>query len=194
MLGECFSLGLSVLPRTFLVSSPIALSCTSSSSRLPAVLQNCLIISFALCLFSFSYVSHPASCCCFQICLFLFCFTFCISFWKQALFCSSLILGSRSWCLLPNSYLINCWPKLYLRNYPTSLVLFAHQRSLGSAAFKCSAQGHRAWLVPDFFPWAYPRTPFIVSSVSTGETDGLPSMGSHRVGHVWSDLTAAAKN
>ena len=26
----------------------------------------------------------------------------------------------------------------------------------------------------------------------TGEPDGLPSMGSHRVGHDWSDLTAAA--
>ena len=26
----------------------------------------------------------------------------------------------------------------------------------------------------------------------TGEPDGLPSMGSHRVGHNWSDLTAAA--
>ena len=25
-----------------------------------------------------------------------------------------------------------------------------------------------------------------------GEPDGLPSMGSHRVGHDWSDLTAAA--
>ena len=26
----------------------------------------------------------------------------------------------------------------------------------------------------------------------TGEPDGLPSMGSHRVGHDWSDLAAAA--
>ena len=26
----------------------------------------------------------------------------------------------------------------------------------------------------------------------TGESDGLPSMGSHRVGHDWSDLAAAA--
>ena len=26
----------------------------------------------------------------------------------------------------------------------------------------------------------------------TGEPDGLPSMGSHRVGHNWSDLAAAA--
>ena len=26
----------------------------------------------------------------------------------------------------------------------------------------------------------------------TGEPGGLPSMGSHRVGHDWSDLTAAA--
>ena len=25
----------------------------------------------------------------------------------------------------------------------------------------------------------------------TGEPDGLPSMGSHRVGHDWSDLAAA---
>ena len=25
-----------------------------------------------------------------------------------------------------------------------------------------------------------------------GEPDGLPSMGSHRVGHDWSDLAAAA--
>ena len=25
-----------------------------------------------------------------------------------------------------------------------------------------------------------------------GEPDGLPSMGSHRVGHYWSDLAAAA--
>ena len=25
----------------------------------------------------------------------------------------------------------------------------------------------------------------------TGEADGLPSMGSHRVGHDWSDLAAA---
>ena len=28
----------------------------------------------------------------------------------------------------------------------------------------------------------------------TGEPDGLPSMGSHRVGHDWSDLAAAAEN
>ena len=28
----------------------------------------------------------------------------------------------------------------------------------------------------------------------TGEPDGLPSMGSHRVGHDWSDLAAAAAN
>ena len=28
----------------------------------------------------------------------------------------------------------------------------------------------------------------------TGEPDGLPSMGSHRVGHDWSDLAAAAKD
>ena len=27
----------------------------------------------------------------------------------------------------------------------------------------------------------------------TGEPGGLPSMGSHRVGHDWSDLAAAAK-
>ena len=27
----------------------------------------------------------------------------------------------------------------------------------------------------------------------TGEPDGLPSMGSHRVGHDWSDLAAAAE-
>ena len=26
----------------------------------------------------------------------------------------------------------------------------------------------------------------------TGKPDGLPSMGSHRVGHDWSDLAAAA--
>ena len=26
----------------------------------------------------------------------------------------------------------------------------------------------------------------------TGEPDGLPSMGSHRVGHNWRDLVAAA--
>ena len=26
----------------------------------------------------------------------------------------------------------------------------------------------------------------------TGESGGLPSMGSHRVGHNWSDLAAAA--
>ena len=26
----------------------------------------------------------------------------------------------------------------------------------------------------------------------TGEPDGLPSMGSHRVGHDWSDLEAVA--
>ena len=26
----------------------------------------------------------------------------------------------------------------------------------------------------------------------TGETGGLPSMGSHRVGHDWTDLAAAA--
>ena len=26
----------------------------------------------------------------------------------------------------------------------------------------------------------------------TGEPSGLPSMGSHRVGHNWSDLAAAA--
>ena len=31
--------------------------------------------------------------------------------------------------------------------------------------------------------WRIPRT---------GEPGGLPSMGSHRVGHDWSDLTAAA--
>ena len=30
------------------------------------------------------------------------------------------------------------------------------------------------------------------SSPGTGETGGLPSMGSHRVGHDWSDLAAAA--
>ena len=28
--------------------------------------------------------------------------------------------------------------------------------------------------------------------LATGETGGLPSMGSHRVGHYWSDLAAAA--
>ena len=28
----------------------------------------------------------------------------------------------------------------------------------------------------------------------TGEPGGLPSMGSHRVGHDWSDLAAAAVN
>ena len=27
-----------------------------------------------------------------------------------------------------------------------------------------------------------------------GEPGGLPSMGSHRVGHDWSDLAAAARN
>ena len=28
----------------------------------------------------------------------------------------------------------------------------------------------------------------------TGEPDGLPSMGSHRVGHDWSDLAVAVAN
>ena len=28
----------------------------------------------------------------------------------------------------------------------------------------------------------------------TGEPGGLPSMGSHRVGHDWSDLAVAASN
>ena len=28
----------------------------------------------------------------------------------------------------------------------------------------------------------------------TGDPDGLPSMGSHRVGHDWSDLAAAAEH
>ena len=32
----------------------------------------------------------------------------------------------------------------------------------------------------------------IASSSGTGEPVGLPSMGSHRVGHDWSDLAAAA--
>ena len=36
---------------------------------------------------------------------------------------------------------------------------------------------------PVFFPG---------ESQGKGEPDGLPSMGSHRVGHDWSDLAAAA--
>jgi len=43
----------------------------------------------------------------------------------------------------------------------------------------------RQWQpTPVFLPWRIP---------GTGEPGGLPSMGSHRVGHNWSDLAAAAR-
>ena len=40
--------------------------------------------------------------------------------------------------------------------------------------------------------WMYGNLTFKRIIPGTGEPDGLPSMGSHRVGHDWSDLAAAA--
>ena len=45
-----------------------------------------------------------------------------------------------------------------------------------------------------FMPWRrkWQPTPVFLSGIpGTGEPGGLPSMGSHRVGHEWSDLAAA---
>ena len=40
--------------------------------------------------------------------------------------------------------------------------------------------------------WLSPDTVFASTSLLPGESGGLPSMGSHRVGHDWSNLAAAA--
>ena len=47
------------------------------------------------------------------------------------------------------------------------------------------------WVVPVHQPQAF-RFLHHLSYPSTGEPGGLPSMGSHRVRHDWSDLAAAA--
>ena len=44
------------------------------------------------------------------------------------------------------------------------------------------------------FPWSrkWQPTPVFLPGESQGEPGGLPSLGSHRVGHDWSDLAARA--
>ena len=59
----------------------------------------------------------------------------------------------------------------------------------------------RKWLSDFTFPFHFPALEKEMATHSsilawripgTGEPGGLPSMGSHRVGHYWSDLAAAA--
>ena len=49
--------------------------------------------------------------------------------------------------------------------------------------FRCHALGKEMATHSSVLAWRVP---------GTGEPDGLPSLGSHRVGHEWSDLAAAA--
>ena len=45
---------------------------------------------------------------------------------------------------------------------------------------------------PIYLPWSDGTTVLARRVPGTGEPDGLPSMGSHRVGNDWSNLAAAA--
>lgn len=127
-------------------------------------------LSCAFC--PFSYMSHflPHAVV-FRYIYFSFA-SYCVSVFESRLFCSPLILVSRSWCLLLNSYLINGWPKLGFGIgrileiiQPVSFYLPAHHhwdlQSL-NAVPKVIQLG---WSLT-FLPWAYSRTPFIICSVS----------------------------
>ena len=48
------------------------------------------------------------------------------------------------------------------------------------------------WVYPSFWLCALSGLEVLSGIPGTGEPGGLPSMGSHRVGHDWSDLAAAA--
>ena len=95
--------------------------------------------------------------------------------------------------------------RVYIRRrqwHPTPVLLpgKSHgQRSLVG----CSPWGHysRTWLSVFSFTFHFPALEKEMATHSsvlawripgTGEPGGLPSMGSHRFGHDWSDLAAAA--
>ena len=86
---------------------PLPFRVPPSSSRLHAALQNCLMISFVLCILSFSYVSHILPHAAVFRYIYFSSASYCVSGFESRLFCSPLILVSRSWCLLLNNYLIN---------------------------------------------------------------------------------------
>ena len=90
-----------------------AFSCTLYSSGLHAVPQNCPTISFVLCILYISYTSHILPYAIVSGIFISLLLHIVYQFLKAGfMFCSSLILLSRNWCLLLKSYLINHWPKL----------------------------------------------------------------------------------
>ena len=87
--------------------------------------------------------------------------------------------------VMPSSHLILCCPFLLLPPMPPSIRVFSNESTL-----------HMRW--PKYWSFSFSIIPSHSSVLAwripgTEEPSGLPSMGSHRVGHDWSDLAAASK-
>ena len=76
--------------------------------------------------------------------------------------------------VMPSNHLILYCPLLLLPSIFPSIMVFSNE----SVLYQVEMATHSSVLA-----WRIP---------GTGEPGGMPSMGSHRVGHDWSDLAAAA--
>ena len=92
---------------------------------------------------------------------------------------SKLVTSNRSLQYLPAHCVISCLPTTRRQWHPTP-VLWTEQLHLH---FSLSCIGEEMATHSSVLAWRIP---------GTGEPGGLPSMGSQRVGHDWSDLAAAA--
>ena len=104
--------------------------------------------------------------------------------WTAALQASLSITNSRSWLrlmsiksVMPSNHLIFCCPFLLPPSIFPRFRVFSNESVLHIRLDKAMATHSSvlAWRIP-----------------GTVEPGGLPSMGSHRVGHDWSNLAAAA--
>ena len=150
------------------------------------------------------------SMCLFAIYIFLLVkciFTFFLHF-LNGLFVFSLSLDSSFYILDSSHLMCRCkyffqvcslsFPPLNRRRHPT-LVFFPGKSHGQRSLVGCSPWGHSELDTTEQLPFhALEKEMAIHSSVlacripGTGEPGRLASMGSHRVGHDWSDLAAAA--